>query len=122
MDAGPKSTPSLRPRFQIAVRGEICLGPGKADLLEHIQQTGSISEAASRMGMSYMRAWTLVRTMNSSFREPLVTMVRGGKTKGGSKLSNTGHEVLALYRRLEFETRISTRATESSLLRLLRKS
>lgn len=121
MKQGTKKSPSLRPRFQLSSNGDISLGPGKADLLELIGATGSISEAASRMGMSYMRAWTLVRTMNGSFREPLVTMVRGGRSKGGSQLSDTGREVLNLYRRLESEARRATRATERSLLRLLRE-
>ncbi|MFO1461463.1 MAG: LysR family transcriptional regulator [Verrucomicrobiota bacterium] len=120
MKSGTKSAPSLRPRFQLSVNGDVALGPGKADLLELIDVTGSISEAASRMGMSYMRAWTLVRTMNNSFREPLVTMVRGGRSKGGSQLSDTGREVLTLYRRLESETRKTTRTLERSLIGHLR--
>ena len=54
---------------------------GKADLLEGIKETGSISEAAAELGMSYMRAWTLIRTMNTAFREPLVLTVRGGEAR-----------------------------------------
>ncbi len=36
------------------------VGPGKAELLEHIRETGSISAAGRAMGMSYKRAWMLV--------------------------------------------------------------
>lgn len=113
---------TLRPRFRVTAKGEISLGPGKADLLEFIDSTGSIAEAAGRMGMSYVRAWTLVRTMNRAFREPLVTMTRGGRSKGGSKLSETGRQVLILYRRLESESRSATKSTEQALLSLLRES
>src|SRR5512142_1431250 len=69
---------TLRPRIR-ATRGDVILiGPGKADLLEAIAETGSIRSAAERIGMSYMRAWSLVRTLNENFREPLVERTRGG--------------------------------------------
>jgi len=58
---------------------DIALGPGKVDLLALIGETGSIREAAERMGMSYMRAWTLIKTMNACFREPLVVASREEK-------------------------------------------
>ena len=46
------------------------MGPGKAELIERIAQTGSISAAAREMGMSYRRAWQLVESLNRTFREP----------------------------------------------------
>ncbi|HEX2061776.1 MAG TPA: LysR family transcriptional regulator [Thermoanaerobaculia bacterium] len=93
---------SLRPRIRIVAEdGTIVLGPGKADLLDAIARTGSIRAAASELGMSYMRAWTLVRTMNDAFREPLVEKVRGGTEKGGAQLTAHGESVLRLYRRME---------------------
>src|SRR5437660_9971348 len=81
--------------FRIYLGDEIALGPGKADLLRHISETGSISEAARRMEMSYNRAWLLVRTMNACFKEPLVRATRGGESRGGATLSKTGKSVLA---------------------------
>lgn len=98
----PRKTPiSLRPRIR-ATRGEvILLGPGKADLLEAIAATGSIRSAAKTIGMSYMRAWSLVRTMNESFREPLVEPVRGGAGHGGAVVTPLGCEIFELYRDME---------------------
>jgi molybdate transport system regulatory protein len=93
---------SLRPRFRVVNGTAIAFGPGKADLLEALQKTGSITEAASRLKMSYMRAWTLIRTMNRCFYEPLVISVRGGTHGGGgARLTAMGSKVLALYRRME---------------------
>jgi molybdate transport system regulatory protein len=94
----------VRPRIRI-VRddGTIALGPGKADLLDAIARKGSIRAAASELGMSYMRAWTLVRTMNASFRSPLVEKVRGGSEQGGARLTRRGEEVLEIYKRMEQE-------------------
>ncbi len=73
------------------------LGPGKAELLDHIRDTGSISAAGRRMGMSYKRAWSLVETMNAAFNQPLVASSRGGQGGGGAQLTPTGLEVLSRY-------------------------
>ena len=70
--------------------GTIVLGPGKADLLDAIARKGSIRAAASELGMSYMRAWTLIRTMNAAFRSPLVEKIRRGSEKGGARLTARG--------------------------------
>jgi molybdate transport system regulatory protein len=76
------------------------MGPGKADLLDAIRQTGSISAAARSLGMSYRRAWLLVETMNRCFREPLVTTLAGGRHGGGTQLTAMGVQVLRRYREL----------------------
>jgi molybdate transport system regulatory protein len=92
----------LRPRFRIvADDGTVVLGPGKADLLDAIHRTGSIRAAAGELGMSYMRAWTLVKTMNAAFRAPLVEKERGGAEQGGAQLTAAGREVLTMYRKIE---------------------
>jgi len=81
--------------------GRILLGPGKADLLDAIRRTGSIRLAARALGMSYMRAWELVRAMNAGFQRPLVATARGGSAHGGAALTETGERLLALYREME---------------------
>lgn len=94
---------SLRPRIRIVREddGTIVIGPGKADLLDAIQRTGSIRAAAGELGMSYMRAWTLVRTMNAAFRSPLVEKERGGPARGGATLTERGARVLRLYQQMQ---------------------
>lgn len=80
---------------------DVAMGPGKADLLDAIGQTGSISAAARAMEMSYRRAWMLVDVMNRSFREPLVRSAVGGTRGGGAQLTETGVRVLAQFRDME---------------------
>src|SRR5438034_10338212 len=96
MNAKPSRAPRLRPRMRVLCGEEIALGPGKVDLLALIDETGSIREAAGRMGMSYMRAWTLIKTMNACFQEPLVVASRGGKAGGGAALTEAGGTALKL--------------------------
>lgn len=89
-----------RPRLRIRiVFGDTeMIGPGKAELLERIARCGSIAAAGREMGMSYKRAWQLIGTLNAMFREPLVDSTRGGPGGGGAVLTDTGREVLRLYR------------------------
>jgi len=77
---------------------EIAIGPGKADLLDAIAQTGSISAAGRALGMSYRRTWMLVDVMNRCWREPLVATATGGVHGGGATLTPRGRDVLAAYR------------------------
>lgn len=72
-------------------------GPGKAQLLRAIADTGSISAAAKTMKMSYARAWSLIRDMNETFGDKLVGTFAGGHRRGGANLTPTGEQVLALY-------------------------
>jgi molybdate transport system regulatory protein len=88
-------------RLRIVLEPDIAIGPGKADLLEGIRETGSIAAAGRRLGMSYKRAWYLVETMNRCFRRPLVEASKGGRAGGGARLTELGQEVLARYRRME---------------------
>lgn len=101
-------------------RGEIALGPGKADLLEALARTGSLAQAAREMEMSYMRAWSLVRTMNAAFRRPLVTLRRGGQGRGGAALTPTGERVLVLYRKMQARALRAVDKEQTALRRLLR--
>ena len=92
---------TLRPQLRISFKKSIAMGPGKAALLDAIEQTGSISAAARRMSMSYRRAWMLVETMNACFRAPLVETLTGGQHGGGARVTELGHEVVHRYREME---------------------
>jgi len=83
--------------LRVTFSDDFYMGPGRADLLEGIAATGSISAAGKAMGMSYKRAWALVEEMNAAFRLPLVTSARGGAGGGGASLTDTGREVLAAW-------------------------
>jgi len=117
--SGP--APRLRPRLRVTRADEILLGPGKADLLDAVRRRGSLRAAARELGMSYMRAWSLVRTMNGAFREPLVAASRGGAGHGGATLTLTGARVLALYRAMESASLAATAADWRRLSRLLKR-
>lgn len=94
------------------------IGPGRADLLEHIDRTGSISAAGKAMGMSYKRAWGLVQALNDGFGMPLVESSRGGASQGGAQLTEAGRLVLNSYRAMQHKARGAI-ADEVTILRQL---
>lgn len=100
----PAEAPSpgvRRLRIRILLAAGEPFGPGKAELLEAIRDTGSIAAAGRRMGMSYQRAWDLVAAMNTHFREAVVAPAKGGARGGGTALTPFGTEVLSAYREIE---------------------
>src|SRR5260370_42098106 len=90
-------------RLRITLAPDTLLGPGKADLLQGIKETGSIAAAGRRMGMSYKRAWDLFDTMNICFREPLATATKGGNSECGAQLTDNGLAILSDFRRIQAE-------------------
>lgn len=91
-------------------------GPGKAALLRAIDEAGSIAGAARALGMSYARAWSLTESMSRAFDRPLVERHVGGHDHGGSRLTDDGRKLLALYERINAESeRASADALEDML-------
>ena len=100
------------PRLRITLDRNVAIGPGKADILEGVAETGSIAAAGRRMGMGYRKAWFLVKTMNECFKTPLVNAKKGGEKGGGAALTPLGEEVLRRYRNME---RLATEAAVSDM-------
>ena len=88
-------------RIRIPFGDDYAIGPGKADLLEAIDRTGSISAAARALKMSYRRAWLLVDTMNRCFKQALVETATGGARGGGAHVTELGRDVLRRFRTIE---------------------
>ncbi|SFC01271.1 winged helix-turn-helix domain-containing protein [Spirosoma endophyticum] len=83
------------------IESERFIGIGRMDLLDHIQRTGSINQAAKAMNMSYKRAWDLVSSLNRLAEQPLVSTQTGGEKGGGATLTAVGISYLTYYRGLQ---------------------
>jgi molybdate transport system regulatory protein len=118
--AGAAANP--RPQIRIMFRKAIAMGPGKSELLQAIERTGSISAAAREMDMSYRRAWLLVDTMNQSFRQPLVSTETGGQRGGGAVLTDLGRDVLARYLAMEEKAAAAVEKEMSAFVKLMAKN
>jgi molybdate transport system regulatory protein len=116
-------------RVRIYFGETLAIGPGRIELLEGVQRTGSLSQAARDMGMSYRRAWLLMQSLNESLSSPASFATRGGRRGGGATVTSTGRALIQTYRRTEAKVarNISerfarfarhTRASTSSKLRV----
>lgn len=111
----------LKIQARLLLEDEIAFGPGKADLLDAIAATGSISAAGKHLGMSYRRAWLLVDAMNRCFAQPLVETATGGNQGGGTRVTDFGNQVLQTYRQLQEDTAQLRAEYFAKLQPLLRK-
>ena len=107
--------------LRVLSRSRPAIGPGKAELLDHIAATGSISAAAREMGMSYRRAWKLVEALNEDFSGPLVETSTGGKRGGGATVTELGLNVLQRYRVMELRASTAIRRELVGIERLLKR-
>lgn len=80
--------------------GERFFGPGRVELLEKIEETGSISKAAKQMGMSYRKAWEMISSLNSQVSNPFVIKQTGGEKGGGSVITTEAKQLIAYHRQL----------------------
>lgn len=114
--------PVVKFRMRISVGEVVAIGPGKIALLEAVLETGSITAAAKRLDMSYRRAWLLLDELNRSLRMPAIDSAKGGPHGGGSAITDSGRELIALYRQVEATAARACRAELARLVRLLRPS
>jgi molybdate transport system regulatory protein len=96
-----------KPKWTCGIRvwlennGHVVLGRGRVELLEAIDRHHSILQAAASLGMSYRRAWLLVKSINSATDSVLVEATKGGKTGGGALLTPFGKEAIRRFYALD---------------------
>lgn len=88
-------------RLRLDREGRRLLGKGRVQLLELIDDTGSIRSAAAAMGMSYKAAWESVERMNTAAERPLVVSTRGGAHGGKTRLTDYGKAMVRLFHAVE---------------------
>ncbi|MCP5159105.1 MAG: TOBE domain-containing protein [Gammaproteobacteria bacterium] len=111
------ATSAIEISGQLWVNREGCgyLGVGRIELLERIDEYGSITQAAKHIGMSYKTAWDAVVAMNNLADRPLMVRATGGKGGGGTYLTDYGKQVVVGYRLMEAEHRRFLARMEESM-------
>ncbi|MES1249675.1 MAG: ModE family transcriptional regulator [Chitinophaga rupis] len=103
-----KNISHLLRKGQFTVNGSLWLegdgvrffGPGPVQLLQLIQETGSINQAAKKMQMSYKKAWQLVNNLNAMSAGPMVITATGGEKGGGSSISEEALQMISYHQQL----------------------
>ena len=70
------------------------------DLLNLINNTGSLNIAVKELGMSYSYAWNILYKTNCQLKTPIVILHRGGKGGGLAELTDEGKNLLDYYCKL----------------------
>ena len=91
----------LNAKAWITHNGEMVFSRGRAELLEAIDATGSISAAARRLDMSYRHAWSMIRASEDHLGRPLLDRTKGGAKGGGASLTDAARALLEAYRAIE---------------------
>lgn len=114
---GEAYSDNIRARFWVMGKDSVYLGIGRVTLLEKIDELGSINRAAKEMSMSYKKAWKLIEDLNRMFDEPLVVKAQGGRSGGGTRLTEKGQLAIQQFRAFEKKLTLFLEA-ESALLEL----
>jgi molybdate transport system regulatory protein len=80
---------------------ELLFGKGKTEILELIEQEGSIAKAAEKLEMSYKKAWTHIKILQKNIADELVVPQKGGGGKGGTTLTPKALELVRNYSQLQ---------------------
>lgn len=87
-------------RYGVSIRlyGENkAFGPGIACLLRRIEETGSLQGAAASMNMAYSKAWKILKETEGEWGIALTNRETGGRSGGGSTLTEEAKEILGKY-------------------------
>lgn len=87
----------IKSRIWIEADDNILLGEGRVALLKAIEETGSLSNAAKSLKMSYKKAWSLIDALNSRAEKPAVATSIGGKGGGGAELTDYGKNLVTAF-------------------------
>ena len=93
----------MEPKVKLWVEegGLLVLSDYRVQLLQHVADTGSLAQAAERMGLSYRRAWGKIKEIERNLGVRLVQSEVGGVGGGRTRLTPTGERLLAQYRRFQ---------------------
>ena len=91
---------TVKGQVWVELSGQLHIGPGRSRLLEKIHDLGSISGAARALELSYKKAWSMVKEMNTHAGCLLVEKSPGGLHGGGARLTKEGVKVVSLFKRL----------------------
>jgi molybdate transport system regulatory protein len=95
-------TPQIQVRSKVWLEagGHPFLGQGRKELLQAVDEQGSISKAARRLRITYRKAWGQIKAMEDQLGLPLVLKQAGGPGGGGARLSPEARDLLSKYERL----------------------
>ena len=100
LSGGMKRNANIRLHLKFSLTGEgkgEFFGPGVLELLGYVRETGSIQQAARKMGLSYVKALKILKQSEEGFGRPFLSRRKGGAERGKSELTAFGERFLERY-------------------------
>jgi molybdate transport system regulatory protein len=97
-------------------KGNVVFGEGRRQLLEWVDSTGSLNQAAKEMKMSYRAAWGKIRDTEKRLGYKLLETTTGGPSGGGSKLTQKGRALVDAYAEFGKKMRTTADATFEQMI------
>lgn len=108
---------SVRWKMWLEIDGKPVFGPGAYSILKAVQETGTITEGAKKLGMSYRYAWGVIRKIEKRIGAALLETRKGGTVGGGgATVTALGLRFMELFAKAdqEFERVAQEAARERS--------
>lgn len=99
-DAGLGADLCCRTKVWLERGGVLALSEWRLDLLKAVDETGSLSDAAERMGVPYRTAWYKLKDIEETLGVKLLATHSGGAEGGHSELTPVARELLTRFRRV----------------------
>ncbi len=96
-------------KMWLELNGEKVFGDGPCDILQRVERTGSLRQAAAEINMSYSQAWRLIRSLEKELDAPLLIKRAGGERGGGSQLTPQAGELIQSYQSFRKAARLALR-------------
>jgi len=90
-------------------KSNLVFGGGKTEILEYINETGSIAEAAQRIGLNYKKTWSHIQILEKYIEDSLVITQKGGGEQGGTTLTPKAKEIIENYKLLQKDVKEYTK-------------
>jgi molybdate transport system regulatory protein len=116
---GPPLPVKIRCKAWLEADGRFVLGPGGLEILKTVEETGNLRLAAEKLGMSYSFVWRYIKRLESALGINIVETWRGGRERGGARLSEEAGLIIDLYSRLIQEAEKLAKVYEEQLNREL---
>lgn len=110
-----ESAPRRRGPRQVMLKVQVFnqqphFGKGIVSLMQLVRQGHSLRSASAQMGLSYSKAWRLLKTAEADLGIPLMATQKGGAQRAGSTLTPEGEDLLERYLAFEQEARRQVQA------------
>ena len=94
---------NLKPSYTVSLslEGRRVIGELEAQMLRAVDQTGSFSQAARTLGLSYAFLWNTIAQIERSLDRKIISSERGGTKGGRAELTSSGKQLLQAYSELD---------------------